>query len=437
MIRQLPDLGTSIAFVLLAGAVTLSPLPFGSVLPRDRLWLQVAIFMALAILLLFQRDRELGDWLHRAKPALAIAAIGVLGLPPALSLAPDVSRGVALLWLAMAAAMVVAVAIASGRHWRRLLGLGLLATTLAEIVYGADRWFRRSSDIWDTSVSTGSERLRGTFVNADHFAMFLIVGLAIGFAVVWWSMRRAGFVPLEKRLLYIALPWLLFIMIFVALAFTGSRAGLVGGLAALLAQGLLLGVSERRWQASLLGIGSVLVGLASLLYFGWQQGLRRWIGTSAYEITWNLRFDVYRDSFELWTRFPWTGTGLGTFRQAFPAVQSFSGGTSPAVDTAWFHAHSDILELLVTTGLVGFSLALWGLFILLRRLWQALRYGRRSEDQAMALAAWGTLAGVMAHSLIDFGLTLPSNAVLVVVVLGLACGVPKRRAMPPTDTDPG
>lgn len=383
--------------------------------------------MALAAVLFFQRDWGLWrELFHRAKPAVAIAGIGILGLPPFLSLAPEVSRGVALLWLAMAAAMVVAVALAPGRRSRRLLSLGLLATTLVEIVYGADRWFRRSSDIWGRPVSIGAERLRGTFVNPDHFALFLIVGLASGFAVVWWSMRRARFVALEKRLPYIAFPWLLFMMIFVALAFTGSRAGLVGGLFALLAQAVLLGVSQRRWQASLLGFGSVLVGLASLLYFGWQQGLRRWIGTSAYEITWNLRFEVYRDSFELWTRSPWLGTGLGTFRQAFPATQSLPGGRSSGVDMVWFHAHSDVLELLVTTGLVGFSIACWGLVILVRRLWQALRNGRRSEDRAMALAAWGTLAGVLAHSLIDFGLTLPSNAVLVVVVLGLACGVQVR-----------
>jgi len=72
-----------------------------------------------------------------------------------------------------------------------------------------------------------------------------------------------------------------------------------------------------------------------------------------------------------------------------------------------------------------------------RRLWHLLRYGRRSEDRAMVLAAWGAVAGVLAHASIDFGLTLPANAFLVAVVLGLACGVASRAPSaphPPADS---
>ena len=41
----------------------------------------------------------------------------------------------------------------------------------------------------------------------------------------------------------------------------------------------------------------------------------------------------------------------------------------------------------------------------------------------MVLAAWGALAGVLAHATIDFGLTLPANAFLLATLAGLACGV--------------
>jgi len=168
----------------------------------------------------------------------------------------------------------------------------------------------------------------------------------------------------------------------------------------------------------------VALGLASLLYFGWQQGMGRWIETSAYDVAGNVRRTVVAESLDLWWRFPWTGTGLGTFRQAFPLVQ-------PAeLELTWFHAHSDVVEALVTTGLAGAALLLWGGTVLARRLWRLLRYGRRSEDRAMVLAAWGALAGVLAHASVDFGLTLPANAFLVAVVLGLACGVASRDPSP-------
>ncbi|HEX9732424.1 MAG TPA: O-antigen ligase family protein [Thermoanaerobaculia bacterium] len=458
MIRHLPDLPAAAAAVLLLAVVALSPLPFGSVLPRDRAALEAASFLALLLLLVARRDADaLGA---AAAPAAAVAGVGVFGLAQSLSwpgwlaelaapsgaalwrdaralldepggwvplsVSPAVSRSTALLWLAAAAAMAAAAILARERRLRRLLGAGLLATAIFEISYGAERWFERSSEIWGRQLPGGGARLRGTFVNPDHFAMFLTVALAACFAWAWWSAGRAqhGGAPLERRLLLVVLPWFFFVMLFVGLAFTGSRGGFLGGLTALLAQALALGLRERNWRAALPGLGAVALGLASLLYFGWQQGMGRWIETSAYDVAGNVRRTVVAESLELWWRFPWTGTGLGTFRQAFPLVQ-------PAeLELTWFHAHSDVVEALVTTGLAGAALLLWGGTVLARRLWRLLRYGRRSEDRAMVLAAWGALAGVLAHASVDFGLTLPANAFLVAVVLGLACGVASRDPSP-------
>lgn len=457
MIRQLPDLPTSGAAVLLLAVVALSPLPFGSVLPGPRAALELAGFLAL--LLLLGARWEPAALRATAAPAAAIAGVGVFGLAQSLpwpgwlaawlaprgaalwhdaralvgepggvplSVAPGVSRSTALLWLAAAAALAAAGILARERRLRRLLGIGLLAAAVFEISYGADRWFERSSEIWGRQLPGGGERLRGTFVNPDHFAMYLIVALAACFAWAWWSVGRARHsgAPLERRLLLVVPPWLAFVMLFVGLAFTGSRAGFLGGLTALVAQALVLAFRAKDWRAALPGLGAVALGLGSLLYFGWQQGMGRWVETSAYELTWNARRVVFAASLELWRQFPWTGTGLGTFRQAFPLVQ-------PAdLELTWFHAHSDVLEVLVTTGVVGLALLLWAGAGLVRRLWHLLRYGRRSEDRATALAAWGTLAGALAHASIDFGLTLPANAFLVAVLLGLACGVASRDPTP-------
>ena len=440
--------------------MAISPLPYGSVLPRERLVLEIAAFAALAVLLLARRENCAA--LHAsgaARPVLALVAIGVLGLlqalpwPPflaewllprgaeswqalselgagdaggwiPLSIAPAVSRSVALVWLAVAAAVAAAAMCSPERRSRRFLGLCLGVVTIFEIAYGTRRWFEASPEIWGRTQVGAAGRLRGTFVNPDHFALFLIIAMAVVFAWAWWSMRRSltSHVALERRLLYVILPWLLFVMLFVALAFTGSRAGFVGGLVALAAQALFLTLAERSWGAGLLGLLALGLGLASLLFFGWQRGLQRWLDTSAYEIAWNTRFEVYADSLELWLAAPWTGTGLGTFRQAFPWVQP------PDLELTWFHAHSDVLELLVTTGVAGMVIALWGLGALARRLWHVLEHGRRSEDRGAALAALGALAGALTHSAIDFGLTLPANSFVLAVVLGLACGVRTHEA---------
>ncbi|MCP4655172.1 MAG: O-antigen ligase family protein [bacterium] len=453
MIRHPKHGSTAAAFLLLA-IVALGPLPFGSVMPRERLGLELAGLIALVLVLAEQRD--LGTLRGVARPALAIAAVGAFGLLQSLSwprpvtallapriaepwretfsllgesadswvplsLAPGVSRETALQWLAVAACMAAASAVGENRRRRRLLAVGLLAAAVFEVAYGADHWFQRQSTIWGLEVPGDRERLRGTFVNPDHFALFLLLPLVAAFAWVWWSMRRAlrsG--SLERRLLHITVPWLVFLMLFVGLAFTGSRGAMVSALVAILAQALLLAFYHRKWQASLLGLGAVVVGLLGVLYFGLQQGLGRWMATSAYEITWNTRLKVYGAAWELWRQCPWTGTGLGTFRQAFPSVQP------PELDQTWIHAHSDLLEMLVTTGLVGLPVLGYGLVALGRQLVHALRKGRRSEDRAAALAALGALAAVLSHSVVDFALTQPANAFLVAIVLGAACGIPIR-----------
>ena len=71
--------------------------------------------------------------------------------------------------------------------------------------------------------------------------------------------------------------------------------------------------------------------------------------------------------------------------------------------------------------LVG--LALWWVA---RRLWAVFRGGRRSEDRAAGFAVLGVLIGVGLHALVDFGLTIPANNLILAIIVGSACGVRLR-----------
>ena len=298
----------------------------------------------------------------------------------------------------------------------------MLAVAVFEIVYGSDNWFAQRETIWGVTVGGDPTRLRGTFVNPDHLAFFLTPACAGGFAWLWWSVRqvlRRGAVA--RRLFFAMLPSLLFLLLFVGLAFTRSRGGLAAMILALSAQSLLLAFHYRRWQVGMLAGGTLALGVAGIALFNLQQGLGRLMATSAYEVTWSSRRVVYEASWELWSRFPVTGTGLGTFRQAFPLVQPVD------LDLTWLHAHSDVLELLVTTGVVGPVLLGFGLVALYRRLWTVFQQGRRSEDRAIGLGALGAVTGALIHSLVDFGMTIPANAFSLAVFVGLACGTAAGR----------
>ncbi len=452
MIRQAEWLGAVAISILLVWA----PLPFGSVTSWSEALLHVAAFALFALAL---ASVEAPGALRRFRwPAGALAGIALLGLaqalawprpfalavspghvrlfdaarellgaPPggsvALSLAASETLRTALSFAAAAAALVAAGIAGRDRRRRRALALALIASALFQVLYGARRWFARSNEIWGREVPGTNERLRGTFVNPNHLAFFLGLALPVVFAWGWWSFRRAREeTQMERRLLRVAPPVIVWLVLFAGLAFTGSRAGMIAGLAAVVAQGALLAAGEKtkRWLAA--GLALALTGLAVVALIGRQEGFGRLFGLGGGG-GWSVRVDAWRATLDLAGRFPLFGTGLGSFREGFPLVQPADlAGT-------WRHAHNDPLELLATAGLVGFALALAGLCALLVRLAGVLRRGRRSEDRAAALAALGALAAAGLHELVDFSLTLPANAFAVAVLVGAAASA--RRSQEP------
>lgn len=430
---------------LLAGLLALLaiwlPAPFGSV----HLWAHAVLRIAAAVLLgivLLARvrwPREVG------LAAAALAGIAVLGLVQSLplpaglaslvsprhaaeareartggdgsagvplSLAPEQSRGFALTWAAVAACGLAAGVAGRYRWGRRVVGGGIVVAALFQVVVGARSWMG-DGRLWGREMAGTGGRLRGTFVNPDHFAMYLEIVLPIVLVVGWWCIRRVKKELMEFKVLIAGPPILVWLLLFVALAFSGSRAGLVAGIFAAVLQGVLIAASAKHWKPGVSGLLAAVMGLLAVAFIGLQEGLGRWLSTSAYELTWNVRLEVYSQTLALWQRFPLLGSGLATFREAFPAVQ-----TSPSPG-AWWHAHNDYLELLATTGLVGAALMLLALFWVVRGLRRALREGHRTEDRCAAVAALGALAAVAIHSLFDFGLTMPANAATLAILCGL------------------
>jgi O-antigen ligase len=263
-------------------------------------------------------------------------------------------------------------------------------------------------------------RLRGTFVNPNHLALYLEMALPIAFAWGWWAARRAREEPrLERRVILLAPPAMLWLTLFAGLAFTGSRGGLLAAVAAVTVQGVLAAGVRRLWWLAPLGAAAALAGLAVVAAIGRQEGLGRLLTASA-DGSWGARLLEYRASLGLWRRFPLTGAGLGTFRDAFPLVQP------ETLRGTWWHPHGDVLEVLVTGGLLGFALLAAGTFGVVRRQAAVLRDGSRSEDRAAALAAFGLLVSLAIHENLDFGLAMPANAATLAALLGAATLVRTR-----------
>ncbi len=438
-----------------------APLPAGSVTPAGQLVMRLAACGLLLLALAARPDPSRRSLL----PVAALAAVAALGLvqscpwpagaaavvspeharlaaqaatltgaaaPPAfvaLSLDAAAARSAALSWLA--AALLLAVALVGGRRaaHRRWLLAALVTAALAQLGLGLLRLESSSAGGLAAVLLRPEGRLRGTFANPNHLSLLFELALVATAAWFWVELSRwwrgAGGGPL--RALGALAVWT---ALLAGVVFTGSRAGLAAALVGTVAQAVAVPLAGRRRRAAAAVAIGLLLGLGVLFAAGSRGGIRRYQTVSVFESNLRSRLLLTVPALELWRRFPVTGTGLGTFEDAFPMAAPAELATM-----RWNRAHNDPLELLVTGGALGLALGLTMLAALLPPIWRGLRHGDGVEGRAAGLAAVGALAAAGLHELFDFGLVIPANALALLVILGSAAAagwaVPERSSRRP------
>ncbi|HET7291980.1 MAG TPA: O-antigen ligase family protein, partial [Vicinamibacteria bacterium] len=137
----------------------------------------------------------------------------------------------------------------------------------------------------------------------------------------------------------------------------------------------------------------------------------------------SYRVEAARATLRLLAAHPVAGAGLGAFADTVTAWKRVHG------EVRLTHAESDALELAAETGLVGLALlgvlaATWS-----RGLGERLRRGRDPYRRDVAVAAACAAGALLVHSLFDFNLRLPANA-LVLAALAALVAAP-RAPVPP------
>jgi len=276
-------------------------------------------------------------------------------------------------------------------------------------------------------------RARGTFSNYDHFAGFLslILPVTIATAVRGSSLASRRWSPALRVFAAAAA----FAMLS-GLIMSGSRAGWIGA---------ALGSSIAFWGSGVLnselfrrrpllkpvvGVSGCVVVLLLLFAFLGTQGSSRVgdrLSETFAENPIQPRLRAWTDTLRMVEDFPLTGVGLGAWAEIFPYYES------PPWENYWYwgETHNDLLQILAETGVVGF--ALFGLFLalLVRELLASLQaVSPRVRPMLVGLCA--VLAVAIPEELFDFDLQIPSNALLFVVLIGLALRSSWRaREVPP------
>jgi O-antigen ligase len=191
----------------------------------------------------------------------------------------------------------------------------------------------------------------------------------------------------------------------------------MGIFSALLATGfvafLAVSTTHRPGVGGLLLLGFICIAVALCLWVGIQPVIERFAAPDLFA----TRTGMWADTLALIRKSPVLGIGLGSLGVAITQVQTVY--LSLLID----HAHNDYLEFIAELGLPGALLLFASVFWIFCRDIQALYRRGRNLPKALALGSAGSLIDIFSHSLTDFNLHIPANALVFTVVLGLAYNV--------------
>jgi len=374
-------------------------------------WAQAVLEVGAGVLFLLwaiQQYRKKGEQLiipPEFLPLCAFALVAVFQLAFNLTASRYYTRNLLqLLIMYLVVVLLMSQAFTRRSHWRGfmwfLMTLGFFVSVfgiLQSLTFdGKLYWFRE--------MRFGGAAF-GPYVNRNHFAGFAemvipvsLVPLALG------KVRR-------ERLFLVSLFALVPI---VALLLSASRGGIISFGMQMVVLFLLLLVRRVRSKHMIVGGVVVLAAVMAVSWIGVNQVLARFTGTQALEASAGKRASMRQDTWRLFLDHPTWGTGLGTFEMVFPPYDSLYDGKIVN------HAHNDYLEVLAETGVAGGLCCLWFLVVVLLNALKGTADLGESFGSVLNLTGLVACSGILIHSLVDFNLRIPANALFFFVSAHLA-----------------
>ncbi len=277
-----------------------------------------------------------------------------------------------------------------------------------------------------------SRRASGMLISGNHLAGYLeaIAAMALGLTV--WSRLR----PWTK-----ILTGYLVVFFYFGVILSGSRGGYLSSVLSLVAFSALTVWIIQMYNHRILPVALVAILAGGVLA----------LGSAGYLITRNhflsgrvdrfsqatkdARVYMWLATLDQWKLRPLVGTGAGTHLYYGRQYRR------PQIQADPVHSHGDYLEMLAEYGLIGELLA--GLFlaahlshgirtareITLRRLCNSLTTAR-SDSLALTVGALAAVTALAAHSVVDFNMHIPANALLFAFLFGILSDPGLERPQP-------
>ncbi len=436
-VRIRHTLASRFAFLLICLAIILSALAYGTV----HYWALALFFLgAMTMLTLWVID----SWSLRSLrvsrnvlqlPLVGMLILGLVQLLPfrqpnnagsasiqfvkSLSLDPYATKLVLIQLVALLIYFAAMLVFVDTPKRLRLLVRTITIFGFFLAIFGLTQSFTSPNKVYwmrDLSQSTAF----GPFINRHHFAGYMELALAIPLGLLF-----SGSIENEKKFIYLFAALLMGI----ALIMTNSRGGIISLIAEIGFLVATTGLGRRRHKrkhsvekkpriksaAAKTGLALALVILlfGGVVLFGGEDALTRIVGSVNTDDPTTGRAHFWAVTVDIIKAHPVVGTGLGAFGVVYTGYDSRNGLYRLE------QAHNDYLQVLSDGGIVGGVIGLFFLVSLFR-----MGFARReSRDNFRRGVATGALAGcfaVLVHSFFDFTLHTTSNALLFLVLAGLA-----------------
>jgi len=283
--------------------------------------------------------------------------------------------------------------------------------------YAVFQFLTHSERVWNLEAMYPG-RASGTYISPNNLAGFLEMVLPLALAY----LLAGRITPVMRVLLGYST-----LVILAGIVVTFSRGGWVATAAALLALlGILIFQRQHQLPAFLALVllvgGGALFGKIYLAQTATYIEREKSSGMNLTHVELELRSDLWLAAVQMWRENFWWGVGPAHYNYRFPAYRTERIQAQPD------RAHNDYLNLLADWGTTGGLITLAGAAVFGAGLWQTRRYVRRVEKEfktahsnrlAFYLGAAAGLLALAVHSLVDFNLHIPANALVGVTLLAL------------------
>lgn len=299
----------------------------------------------------------------------------------------------------------------------------ILAVAFLEALYGLFAYFSKSDSILWYKRVMGWSRASGTFVNSNHFVFYLsICGLlGLGYFLSFFREKSKGRINLKYLIIDFldssksfkqVMILIMLLTIFLGIIFSLSRMGIFSFIIAVLFMIFFLLVKGQKKARNIIAV-FFLLGVILSLWYGVMPLEERIYYTVERRV--DSRTEVWKATLALIRDFPVVGSGMGTYENIFRHYQPENIGI-----VIFAQAHNDYLDLLSNLGILGFIFVISGIGYFLYLL--VLFRGRRKNPFSKGVAFGGSAVILYAalHSLADFNLQIPANAINLLIIMALA-----------------